>query len=62
VRDLELPAGIFPERAYAAQVVGDSMTGDHIEDGDYSVECSFVAVHRIRVTWESSQVRTTFGR
>ena len=27
-----------------------------------SVECSFVAVHRIRVTWESSQVRTAFGR
>jgi hypothetical protein len=29
---------------------------------DHSVECSFVAVHRICVTWESSQVRTTFGR
>jgi putative transposase len=27
-----------------------------------SVECSFVAVHRIRVTWESSQARTAFGR
>jgi DNA-binding GntR family transcriptional regulator len=31
------------------------------KDGD-SVECSFVAVRRIRVTWESSQVRTAFGR
>lgn len=37
MRDLELPAGIFPERTYAAQVMGDSMTGDHIEDGDYVV-------------------------
>ena len=33
-----------------------------LDDRQYSVECSFVAVHRIRVTWESSQVRTVFGR
>jgi hypothetical protein len=33
-----------------------------IDNRSDSVECSFVAVHRIRVTWESSQVRTAFGR
>ena len=33
-----------------------------LDDDQGSVECSFVAVHRIRVTWESSQVRTAFGR
>src|SRR6185369_17655065 len=36
--------------------------GCYLDDEQHSVECSFVAVHRIRVTWESSQVRTAFGR
>jgi hypothetical protein len=36
--------------------------GPHLHDEQHSVECSFVAFHRILVTWESSQVRTAFGR
>jgi hypothetical protein len=36
--------------------------GAVLDEHQDSVECSFVAVHRIRVTWESSQVRTAFGR
>jgi hypothetical protein len=36
--------------------------GGMLGDRQHSVECSFVAVHRIRVTWESSQVRTACGR
>ena len=36
--------------------------GAVLDHGQDSVECSFVAVHRIRVTWESSQVRTAFDR
>jgi hypothetical protein len=49
-----------------AQVIGqresDDAAGGDVDDGGHSVECSFVAVHRIRVTWESSQVRTACGR
>ena len=33
-----------------------------LDDERDSVECPCVAVHRICVTWESSQVRTACGR
>ena len=48
-----VPGEQSDERAYFAR---------DLDDERDSVECSFVAVHRIRVTWESSQVRTAFGR
>ena len=50
----------------AGRVRGDAAemhpAGAMLDEHQDSVECSFVAVHRIRVTWESSQVRTAFGR
>jgi hypothetical protein len=44
-----------------AQVIGqgvpDDAAGGDVDHGGHSVESSFVGVHRILVTWESSQVR-----
>ncbi len=58
------PDGLLDERGLVVIVRGppDHRLRVAVDDGGHSVECSFVAVHRIRVTWESSQVRTAFGR
>jgi hypothetical protein len=45
-----------------AERMPEHSAGGHVHHRGHSVECSFVAVHRICVTWESSQVRTAFGR
>jgi hypothetical protein len=47
------------EDQHAAEV---HPAGAVLDEHRHSVECFFVAVRRIRVTWESSQVRMALGR